>query len=869
MVVAPKASVVGLLIAAAVYSSAILGQPRIDSLSPAEGPIAGGTIVTIRGSDLATATFRIDEVLVTPNSQSQVEVRLRMPAHDHGYALIEAANTAGTAHAHYLYLAPALTDLPPGHITTVGGVGTFIPYYRPAASVPLLAGGLDVDSIGAIYTAVAFQHIIVRVDPDGVLRPVAGTGSYNPDLPIGDGGDARKAQILFPRLPSLDAGGNIYVAAGERVRRIDATTRIITTVAGTGVRGFSGDGGPATEAQLDDPSWVEATPDGTLFILDSNNSRVRKVSTEGVITTIAGTGVPGQAGDGGPATAAQIEGRDSDAGGLAFDPAGYLYLVQTWNDRVRRIDLNSGIITTFVFSGVAGRPLDHPRSATVDPQGNVFVGADRFICKFDRGGSLLAAWGSEERGFVPDGSPVTDLKLVGDATGIAVESDGSILYSDGGRIRRLHATRGVVETVAGIAPEPFGIPGRAVAMPFASTEGDLALLPSGDLLFTNLGLYRIVRMSNGWVHKFAGNGFIGGFPSPRASESSFGDVVAMEVDPEGGVYLTNSGPIQRITPDGLVEHIAGQGDGYSGDGGPAASASFLQPWDVTLDDEGNLFVADTNNNRIRRIDAKTKIVSSVAGGNPPNGYEEFGEGSYCGDGGPATEACLNTPFGVAVDGAGRIFIGDFYNHRIRVVEGTTIRTFAEETSGRLIATPSGTIIANAFWWIYRYQPDGRRFTIAGKGDRGFSGDGGPAANAMIDTSGVSGLAVDREGNLFFVDGHNRRIRAVRFGAVLAPVDATVHATVQADTVHVTVRDAAAKPLAGIRVDFTVPPSGATCRLSDSFTITGSDGRASIRCASNCVGGTYDLTATLIGSPSSAKVTIHNADTPCRRRPARR
>ncbi len=178
-----------------------------------------------------------------------------MPAHDHGYAFIEAASTNGSAYATYLYLAPALPDLPPGYITTVGGVGTFLPYHRPAKSVPLLGWGLDVENDGSIVTASAFLNSIVRIDRSGFLRPVAGTGSFNPDLSVGDGGDARKAQLAFPRRPEIDGAGNIYIATEDhRVRRIDAATGVITTIAGTGMRGFAGDGGPATSALLNAPN---------------------------------------------------------------------------------------------------------------------------------------------------------------------------------------------------------------------------------------------------------------------------------------------------------------------------------------------------------------------------------------------------------------------------------------------------------------------------------------------------------------------------------------------------------------------------------------------------------------------------------------
>ncbi len=301
------------------------------------------------------------------------------------------------------------------------------------------------DAGGGFYVADTFNHRIRWVDADGVVATVLGTGVAGG---TGDGGPGIQAEVNWPHSVSLDAGGQALLvadSANHRIRRLDLVSGTVTTVAGTGEAGFAGDSGPATAALLNDPKGVLAGPRGEIWIADSANDRVRVVDPSGTISTLAGTGTAGFSGDGGPAAAAQLHAPRA----LAVDAAGNLYVADDNNDRVRRID-PAGTITTVVGAGTPGysgdvgpataAQLNRPRGVAVDSAGVLYVAdsGNHVVRMVDPAGTVTTVVGNGRRGFGGDGGPAADGRIFS-PRGVAVGPGGELFIADSGndRVRRI------------------------------------------------------------------------------------------------------------------------------------------------------------------------------------------------------------------------------------------------------------------------------------------------------------------------------------------------------------------------------------------------------------------------------------------------
>ena len=624
-----------------------------------------------------------------------------------------------------------------GGITTVAGGG--IPGYgvgdggAAVEAVLNWPSGVALDDFGNLYIADTGNHRIRKVDAAGGITTVAG-GDQKFGGFFGDGGAATAAVLNRPADVALDDFGNLYIAdeRNHRIRKVDAAG-VITTVAGDGTSVYGGDGGPAAAAQLSYPNGVASDGLGNLYIADSGNARIRKVDAAGVITTVAGDGTSvygGDGGDGGAATAAQLY----FPNGVALDGAGNLYIADG-GDRIRKVDA-AGVITTVAgdgtrgFSGDGGAAvatqLNVPQGVAPDGAGNLYI-ADQHnhrIRKVDAAGVITTVAGN----FFRDDGPAVAVHLY-NPTGVALDGAGNLYIADtdGQRIRKVDAA-GVITTVAGIGPTTAGFTtpgfsgdgGAAVAAQLNYPSG-VAPDGAGNLYIADTRNHRIRKVdAAGVITTVAGDGTPGyGGDGGAAVAARLSSPTGVAPDAAGNLYIADSfnSRIRKVDAAGVITTVAGDGTfGYGGDGGAAVAAQLSGPEGVALDAAGNLYIADRSNNRIRKVDAGTGVITTVAG---------TGTQGYSGDGGPAVAAQLRDPAGVAPDASGNLYIADERNHRIRKVDAAGVIT-----------------------------------TVAGTGTPGYNGDGcGPLIG---DLGGPRNVALDAAGNLYIADAINDRIRRVTF-----------------------------------------------------------------------------------------------------------
>ena len=331
-----------------------------------------------------------------------------------------------------------------------GGSGDNGPATRATLNTP---ASLAIDAAGNVFVADAFNHRIRKISPSGDITTLVGTGEAGAD---GDGGPAADARLRLPLGVAVDSAGTLYIADtyNHRIRKVTAEG-IISTIAGTGVSGFSGDGGLGTAALLASPTGIAVASDGTLYIADTRNHRVRKLTVDGTITTVAGTGAAGYNGDGGPATLARL----NNPRGVAVSADGKLYIVDRENRRIRMVDAD-GLISTVAGTGSSGfngdrgqatqATLRAPYGIAVDPQGNLFI-ADTFnhrVRKVTPDGSISTVAGSDQFGFSGDGW-AAGFATLHYPLGLAVDIAGNLYVADSfnHRIRK-------VWTSADTAPTP-------------------------------------------------------------------------------------------------------------------------------------------------------------------------------------------------------------------------------------------------------------------------------------------------------------------------------------------------------------------------------------------------------------------------------
>ncbi len=337
-----------------------------------------------------------------------------------------------------------------------GGIGDGEPATTAAIAATYGSTGIATGPDGSLYIADTQNNRVRKIGVNGIITTIAGNGVAGFS---GDGGPATLASLNQPWGVAVAADGTIYVADthNNRIRRID-TGGIISTIAGNGIPGFTGDGGLATQASLSNPISVAIGPQNAVYFIDSGNQRVRSVSLDGVITTVAGNGTETFNGDGGPATQAGL----GYPGGLAVGQDGNIYIADTLHSRIRRVD-TEGTITTIAGNGIVGfsgdgnlatnAALDEPDGVTVGPDGNIYIvdTDNNRVRRVGVDGVITTVAGNGTAGFSGDGGPASEASFgLNGLSAIAAAPDGSIDIVDSGnrRIRRL-GSGGVITTIAG------------------------------------------------------------------------------------------------------------------------------------------------------------------------------------------------------------------------------------------------------------------------------------------------------------------------------------------------------------------------------------------------------------------------------------
>jgi RHS repeat-associated protein len=407
----------------------------------------------------------------------------------------------------------------------------------------------------------------------------------------------------------------LHMGNGSR-RSADVMGPVITTVAGNGLYGSTGDGGRATQASIRTPDRVSVAADGTVYLPDASSYKVRKVDTNGIITTVAGNGLYGFSGDGGPATAARI----SDIYDVALGPDGALYIADFSNHRIRRVGPD-GIITTIAGNGVNGwtgdggpatqAAIGYPWGLAVGPDCSIYIASDwNVIRKVSPDGTITTVAGNGTWGYSGDGGPAT-LAQINYPDGVALGPDGSLYIEDiyNYAIRRV-TPDGIMSTFAGGGGFGNGFSAMSADAPRPSleerAETRLKAQSAGTFDVTEEGSAPADGAEAGAMAAAADAGaMVSPGDGGPATEVYLNVPYAVSVARDGTVYISESGAsrVRQVAPDGIITTVTGSVYGFRGDGGPAAAAWLRGPWGVTVAPDGSLYISDTSNRRVRRIAA--------------------------------------------------------------------------------------------------------------------------------------------------------------------------------------------------------------------------------------------------------------------------
>ncbi len=737
------------------------------------------------------------------------------------------------------------------------------------------------------------------------IDTVAGT-----DRPVNDGPRATQALLDLPGSVVVDSNGNVIFAdtGNHRVRQISPNGSI-TTIFGTGVPGYSGDGGPAAAAQIVSPQGLALDGKGNLYVTDYSAHVIRKIDSTGMVTTIAGTGVAGSSGSGGKATAARLNGPYA----LAFDLVGNLYVAEDLNNAVRRITPDGNIVT--FASGI-----NNPEGLAVDSANFVYISAwgDQRVVKVSPSGSMTVVAGSGNYGFAGDNASATAASLAG-PQGLAIDSSGVLWICDSGnnRIRKV-TTAGTIQTAigsgySGLTNFTVDPTSGAVYLPngvFVDAKGTVYWSEAGN------NRIRSYSASNKQLLDLAGSVSplkATGGPTSLLLYNPF----SAATDAAGNIYIadTTNHVIRKITPAGVSSIVAGTGaPALDGEVGQATALSLASPQGVSVDAQGNLYIADTGNGRVRKVDTTGRMTTLMGAGQglPFPGTFDANDFLFAptavvpdGNGGfvvvdeifgivatvnavgtvdlirTASVNFLTLPIGIAVSGR-NIFIADTFANRVLLFDGTNISVaagngipgyggdgkaaiyanlllptgVAVDSKGNLYIADTGNNV------IRMVDTTGKISTIAGTGQAGFSGDKGPAASAQF--ANPTSVSVDASGNLLVTDRLNQRIRQLKFLQVAPDLTLTTDAVTKSAnhgaTVTVNLTLASVGGFAGTATLSSTGPAGVTVQFAPASPITVAAGQsvsvvATAQIPASLTPGSYTLGINVVSGSVQHSVSV--------------
>jgi len=707
-------------------------------------------------------------------------------------ALLALAGTATRTLAQSTYTPYAFTNFAgtPGGSGSADGTGSAARFNYPAAAA--------VDSAGNVYVADEGNHTVRKITPAGVVTTLAGlAGSYG--SADGTGSAARFGGVDGAPGPTdlaVDGAGNVYVAdnANHTIRKI-TPGGVVTTFAGLAGNPGSADG-TGSAARFNDPVGVAVDSTGNLYVADAWNSTIRKITPGGVVRTLAGLALNSGSADGTGSIA-----RFNQPCGVTADSAGNVYVADTYNYTIRKIT-PGGTVTT--LAGLAGSYGSADGTGSAARFGRASDGPGPAGVAVDSAGNVYVADGPNHtlRRITPAGVVTTLAGLAGnsgsaDGTGSAarfsglfhmtVDSTDNIYGADApnNTIRKV-TPAGVVSTLAGLRGNPGSADGTGSAAQFSIPEG-VAVDSGGNIYVADTPNQTIRKMTpQGVVTTLAGLAGNTGSNDGAGSAARFRGPIAVAVDSGGNVYVPewNNCTIRKITPAGVVTTLAGLAGSYGSADGTGSAARFgnadAGPTGVAVDSAGNVYVADYVNCTIRKV-TPAGVVTTLAGlaGNP---------GSADGTG---SAARFYAPTDVAVDSTGNVNVTDGVNCTIRKITPAGVVTTLAGLAGNP-GSADGTGSAARFDWprglavdstgniyvadqhnstIRKITPQGVVTTLAGLAGTAGSADGTGSAARF---SSPQGVAVDSAGNLYVVDTDNNRITK---GTPCVPYAAAATATV--------------------------------------------------------------------------------------------